>query len=138
MKGTLKPASKDPLAAAIRAGIGASPNEVVEITTPEFDRPPEWGRPGIPPTTPAQWKALRSMNEAALREMDLRPWCSRQESVEEWGRYGVLFLFPAEWYDHIPEGFPITDIAGTDETFRRGVTDDDRRVGYLPFGVFCQ
>ena len=46
-----------------------------------------------------------------------------------------LWLLPAEWYDAIPNGFPVTDIFGCIEQFERGKTDDDRRFGLLAFGV---
>jgi hypothetical protein len=64
---------------------------------------------------------------------------STAKTVDHW-RYVLAFAiplgeFPAEWYDHIPEGFEIVTINGAMKPFERGVTDDDRRFGLLAFGI---
>jgi hypothetical protein len=46
-----------------------------------------------------------------------------------------LWLFPAAWYAHIPEGYEVVDVSGRHELFRRGITDDDRRFGLLLIGI---
>jgi hypothetical protein len=48
---------------------------------------------------------------------------------------GGLFLFPAEWYDHIPEGLPVETVNGVIKQFQRGVSDNQRRCGCLPYGI---
>ena len=52
----------------------------------------------------------------------------------QWGEHG-LWLFPYQWYDHIPEGMELMCIDGTTEPFKKGVTDDDYRFGCLAFGI---
>ena len=46
----------------------------------------------------------------------------------------IHYLFPAEWYDHIPAGYEIVDISERVEAFEPGKTDDDRRGGMLAYG----
>ena len=46
----------------------------------------------------------------------------------------ALMLFPAEWYEIIPNGTLVESISGEKESFMRGVTDDDRRFGMLAYG----
>lgn len=70
---------------------------------------------------------LRSVGE--LRELGLQPW----DEPDDDGY--VLMLFPAEWYDNIPDGFIVTDINRKPKVFRGGYTDDDRRMGVLPYGI---
>ncbi len=38
-----------------------------------------------------------------------------------------MWLFPGEWYDHIPEGHEVTDINYETENFVKGETFDDIR-----------
>jgi hypothetical protein len=88
----------------------------VEITSSEFHKP----------------KALTSKNEfIALSLMSVEELTA--QGCMSWD--GRLMLFPKEWYDFIPCGFPIESILGKTETFIPGVTDDDCRFGYLSFGV---
>lgn len=116
----LKKASQSKTAAKIRQKIGAGPNDVVEVTTPQFDRPRGSKPPPPPPKTRSEWNALLKMTRAQLREKGLRGWDGR------------LMLFPCEWYEQIPNGLPIEDIFGNKEQFESHVTDNDRRMGYLP------
>ncbi|MVT07659.1 hypothetical protein [Chitinophaga tropicalis] len=46
-----------------------------------------------------------------------------------------LYLFPEEWYDIIPAGYPLIDISGVKLIFERGVTDNSVRAGCLSYGV---
>ena len=46
-----------------------------------------------------------------------------------------VLLFPAEWYDIIPNGFKYTGLWGQEELFEKGKTDDDRRFGCLGYGI---
>jgi hypothetical protein len=46
-----------------------------------------------------------------------------------------MLLFPAEWYDVIPDGFKMTGLYGQDEVFVRGESDNDRRFGCLGYGI---
>ena len=46
-----------------------------------------------------------------------------------------LFLFPAEWYQLIPNGFSVININSEVITFEPGNTDDTVRAGCLSYGV---
>lgn len=48
---------------------------------------------------------------------------------------GMLWLFPFEWYDHIPDGYMVTTISEHVEPFKRGETDNDKRFGCLAYGI---
>jgi len=103
----------------------------IEFITPQFNRSPTYP---APPSCPSgqTMETFRTMAPGLLREHGLAPWDEPDEHGD------VLWLFPAEWYDDIPEGFLITDIDGNDEVFESGVTDNDRRMGYLAFGMLIK
>ena len=118
MTGRLPPRGVNKLADQVRDAVGASDTEEVEVLTPQFERRPGTPPPKSPPSLPSMWNALRAMTIKELRAIG----CG-------------LALFPAEWYEHVPEGFKVVTINGHEELFRRGVTDKDRRFGLLSFGV---
>ena len=154
----LTDSDSSPLAAAIRQAIGAAPDEPVEVMTPEFNRPRSWTPAMLPPTDARSWSGFTAADAETLYAWGCRPWNAftterpsgqRVGHKEAWF-YDVdavrelvghaestheLWLFPAEWYDSIPNGFPIVDINGCIEQFERGKTDDDRRFGLLAYGV---
>jgi hypothetical protein len=66
----------------------------------------------------------------------LRAWCDPDD--EDWPLAETLWLLPREWYDAVPEGFPIVDISGGREEFKHGTTDNDVRFGYLAFGILAR
>lgn len=126
-QGTLKKAKDSRLAARVRKAIGASPDEVVEVTTPQFTREPGAPDPAAPPV---DFEALRSMDATALRELGCRAW----DVPDVDGN--VLMLFPGEWYSSVPIGLVVVSIFGTKKAFRREPSTRDIRCGCLPFG-FC-
>lgn len=75
------------------------------------------------PAPPTDFAALRSLKKAELIALGLQNWDGR------------LMLFPASWYDSIPDGFAVETITERSMQFRRGVTDEDRRCGFLAYGV---
>jgi len=135
-KGMLKRSYENPIAAKIRSALGVGPTAPVEAMTPQFTREPGYPEPAAPPADSNAFLALRSMDAKALRELGLRPW-GEPEDDEERARVGdgSLWLFPGEWYAHIPNGLPIVDIFFHRETFLRGTTDNDIRFGCLSFGM---
>ena len=101
----------------------ADENGVVHITGPQFDR--DDGRKPIqlyPNEQASFFDALKEMPHETLVQIGLQLW--------QVGHY----LYPAEWYDFIPDGYVVTGIFGEDEPFKHGVTDNDRRFGALSFG----
>ncbi|MDP1873699.1 hypothetical protein [Phenylobacterium sp.] len=106
------------------AAIGVEPGETIEIVTPQFER-----TDGLSPVAPDfDFSSLPSLPEASIRALGCMAW----DEPDTEGQ--VLWLYPAEWYAHIPEGHMIVDINGELERFQRGVTDDDMRFGVLAFG----
>lgn len=100
--------------------IGLQPGETVEIVTPQFER-----TDGIEPIkNPAGlFHSLHAMPEKTLRAIGMQPWDGR------------LWLFPYQWFKHIPLGFEMLCISGETEKFDPDVTDDDMRFGCLAYGI---
>lgn len=94
----------------------------LKLVTPQFDRE-DGVEPDPHPESREDWELLRDCTPEQLTDMGLRPWD------------GDLFLFPAEWYDHIPEGFDVTSINDETEPFDPATHTDDRRFGVLAYGV---
>lgn len=117
--------ASDPLFAdKLRQALGLSPGESVEIMTPQFER-----NDGIIvrycPHTVEEYAALPTYSEQTLTKMGCRKWNDSDP---------VLWLFPKEWYNYIPNGLEIVSINGKREKFQHGVTDDDIRFGLLAYG----
>jgi hypothetical protein len=104
--------------------IGLQPGEELEIVTPQFDRTDGVQAPLLVDFN--DWKSLHKTDEATLIALGFGVWDETEK--------GKHWLFPKEWYDTIPDGYPITYISGEESTFRRGETDDDYRYGCLAFG----
>lgn len=105
----------------LRAVIGAAPGEIIEFVTPQFGRSD--GRK-IEVQAAHVINNVAKMPKATLTELGL----------QQWGEFG-LWLFPAEWYPHIPEGMELMCIDGEVGAFEAGVTDDDMRCGALAYGI---
>lgn len=75
-----------------------------------------------PPKTRYEWDLLKRCPATTLKHLALANW------------NGKLFLFPAEWYDRIPDGYVVKTISGSEEVFKKGKTDNTRG-GYLAYGV---
>lgn len=95
----------------------------IEIITPQFER-----TDGITPALPDDFKSLHLLSKETLKQIGCQKW-------DEPDKDGfVLWLFPADWYDYIPNGLEVIDINNNKETFKHGQTDNDRRFGALSFG----
>ena len=105
----------------IREAIGAGPDETIVIQTPQFERPGD-EEPADPPLTERAFEKLRDLPAEELLELGFQNWDSD------------LYLLPAEWYPHIPEGVEFTSIMGKQVVFDPGETDNDRRFGALAYG----
>lgn len=128
-EGTLKPGDESELAARIREPIGVGPFEPVEVVTPQFERT-DGRKVYWCPSSAEELDKVREAPRELLRNMCLSPWNSPLEHPEKM----VLWLYPGEWYEHIPAGYPIVDICDQREKFEPGVTDDDIRFGCLAYG----
>ncbi len=113
------------LAHKIREFIGVGDFETVELILPQFDRTDN-RTISVLPKDAAWLDTLKSAPLDILRDIGLQCWDKN------------LWLFPAEWYEHIPEGYEIIDINFSAEPFQEGKTDDDRRSGALPYGILVE
>lgn len=109
------------LAKKVREMLGAGDYDEVRVTLPQFNR--EDGKSiRYFPTTKEEFDGLRKAPDDILKDLGLQQW--------EEGHW----LYPAEWYDYIPEGYIVTAIDDEEKPFQRGVTSDDRRFGCLAYG----
>jgi hypothetical protein len=91
----------------------------------------------------ADWyEALSYMPDPDLRELGLRKWGRKGadplEDDETKCTGQMLWLYPKEWYDRLPDGLPIVSISFQEENFKKGETDDDHRFGMLSFGFLSK
>lgn len=105
--------------------LGVEPGEKIQIVTPQFTRTDGLVVSYIP-TTPEEYAALPKMKPENLKKIGCQVW------DDEGGK--LHWLYPHEWYNHIPDGTEIIDINGNVEQFKRGETDNDMRYGALSFG----
>ena len=125
INGLLAPPGQSEIADAIRAAIGAGPDEAVSVYAPPHASRDDGKTVRYFPLNLEEFNALRTMPRKRLVEIGLRPW------DEETG----LLLFPREWYPLIPAGFEVVSISGGREAFEPGKTDDDCRFGVLAYGI---
>ena len=78
------------------------------------------------PKTKKEFTDLQKLPHAKLIAIGMKIWNKTSKHTH--------YLYPATWYDQIPNGLPITDIGGKRELFKKGTTDDDQRFGALPYG----
>ncbi len=108
--------------------IGVKPGETLHITTPQFERTDGL----VVPIPDVDFARIADLPVDTLKALG----CAQWDEPDATGN--VLWLYPAEWYDHIPEGLPVTCIDGEVSPFKRGETDDDRRFGVLAYGFVRQ
>lgn len=113
-------------ASKLKAVLDLKDGDTLEFITPQFERTDGRKPRSGPPLF--NFDALPSLADAALKELG----CCRWDEPDEAGN--VLWLYPQEWYDAIPDGHIVHDIGGSAEPFKHGETDDDRRYGCLAFG----
>ena len=106
----------------LAAIVGPGP---IEIVTPQFTRIDGLSI-SAPNLTPEEWQNLGGLPLERLRQMGFQMWDEDEN--------GVHWLFPGEWFQHIPEGLEVVFIDGEKEPFSKHTTDDDIRFGALSFG----
>lgn len=112
----------------LTAELGIKKGDKVEIVTPQFDRTD--GKAILYfPNSVEEFNALKSMSKEMLLKLGLLMW-NGHEDKKTW----IHWMYPYQWYDFIPQHYMVTDIFEVDEPFIKGVTDDDRRFGCLPYG----
>ena len=105
--------------------IGVEPGQSVEFIGPQFTRTDGLAVTYIPKTT-EEYLALPKMKPENLKKIGCQVW-DVAGGKPHW-------LYPREWYEHIPAGHQILDINGNVESFEPGKTDNDIRFGALAYG----
>jgi hypothetical protein len=110
----------------LMAAIGAKTGGEINLIAPQFDRTDGL----VVPIPLMDFAKLPALSIDTLHAIG----CKRWDAPDDQRR--VLWLFPAEWYDHIPDGTEVVDINLQTKAFKRGETDDDRRFGCLSYGFY--
>ena len=113
---------------AIIKALGLKEGDSVVFYGPSFDRAPGEPAPADPPTA---WESLKTLSDQTLHDLGLKPW----GPIDEKKPNRILWLFPKEWFAHIPTGFEVTSIFGDSAPFSSEKHDDDTRFGMLAFGI---
>lgn len=119
---------KDFVADLTRA-LGVKKGDTVNLITPQFERT-EGRLVSYTPNTKQEYEALKLMDPENLKKIGCQVW-EKEDGKTTW-------LYPHEWYKHIPDGTEIVSICGNTEKFKRGETCDDMRFGALAFGFVQQ
>ena len=109
----------------------------ISIVTPQFERQYDITIPFVPHDKNELQGVIETAPKDVLKKMGVGIWSTWKEDDEEtdyMSKGDIHYLFPVEWYDHIPEGFEIISLFGEKEKFEHGKTDDDIRYGCLPYG----
>lgn len=132
-----RPTLREGIEKIIREKLNIPPEDTVVFHTPQFERKARDPAPGVLVPDAAVFASLATAPIPVLRELGLRAFGSIPEGEDGNDKPGapILYLFPGEWYAHIPAGFEVVDIMGNRERFEPGVSDDDIRFGCLPYGV---
>lgn len=109
----------------LRAAMGIAPNEGVTFITPQFHRT-NGAVVNYFPKTVEEFQFLKLLTKQNLKKLGLQMWDGDDHHIH--------WLYPSEWYPHIPNGMEIVSIDGSVEKFIPGKTDDDIRYGALSFG----
>ncbi len=114
--------------------------QVIEIVGPQFNRDKKIKNQFIPKTKKEFLSAIENAKKSDLKKWGFAAWCSYKTDIADEGRSYLEpgethYLFPAEWYNCIPNGFEVLDIFGMTEKFKKGSSDDDRRFGCLCYGI---
>ena len=109
----------------LREALGLEAGETLNIITPQFDRD-DGRKVTYIPKTVREYDALTRLGKDELKSVGCSLW-------DDEGGF-LHWLYPAEWYDFIPDGYVMTDICGKEEKFKAGKTDNDQRFGCLAYG----
>lgn len=112
---------EDPdFAEKFKAAIGLKEGQAVQFISPQFERTDGL----VPVANPHGWfSLLHAMPEKTLRAIGMQPWDGR------------LWLFPYEWFNAIPKGFPVQSINGKHSKWDAETHSDDKRCGALAYGI---
>ena len=115
----------------LRELIGVKEGETVEVRTPQFKRDPKEGSPIYYPKSKEAFDTLKILPFSTLEKF-----CIRKFGEIEFGELKgkILYLYPGEWYEFIPEGYEVINIMGHRDLFKKNKMDRDIRYGCLSYG----
>lgn len=104
--------------------IGAKEGEVIEVTGPQFTR-----TDGLEVPLPVcDFAKMPDLAEETLLAIGCQKWNEPDQNGN------VTWLYPHEWFPHLPKGLDIVSITGSKATFDPESTDNGMRFGALSFG----
>lgn len=120
----------------IKKAVDYSVGDIIEIVTPQFEREKDKPKPLSAPITFESWCNLSSLPEKDLDLLGLRKWGRKEDNDgNELMDTPMLWLFPGEWFNLIPDGLLVTDIFFNTYAFLRDEADNDIRFGMLAYGI---
>lgn len=118
-----KEGSPENVAQAIIEATGAKPGDVINIRTPQFERPTNFPMAPPLPANDDEWRQLSKMSVIEAKERGFGNWD------------GGLFLLPGEWFQFIPPWLVVECISKETGKWGDKDRDDDTRFGFLAYGV---
>lgn len=110
-----------PIAKKIRKMLGVGDYEAVGCILSQLERT-DGRKVTYVPATIEEFDALKKAPDNILKDIGMQQWDEK------------LWLYPAEWYDYIPDQYEVIKISGKKGKFKFGVTNDEMRYGALAFG----
>ena len=109
--------------------LGIKPGDKINFIAPQFERVDGRAITYLP-YTPEEYKALKNLEPTSLIKIGCQKWNEKEGKIH--------WLYPHEWYDHIPNDTEVVSISGEVEKFKHGETDNDKRYGALAYGFIQQ
>lgn len=120
--------------------LGFKPGDTIVIQTPCFHRESPIEINFIPHTKEELELVIQTASKENLKKMGVEIWDSYAAIMEDEGKSSYLkegeyhYLFPGEWFKHLPNGFEVVGLFGERYPFIKETSDDDIRLGCLPYG----
>ena len=109
----------------LRAALGMKEGDELRAAYPIFNRTDDVIVSYIP-NTEQEYDALGLLSDESLEKIGCQLW-------EDKG-HQALWLFPMQWYEDIPEGYPVVTIMDERKPFKLSEMSCDARGGALAFG----
>lgn len=128
------------------AAIGCKPGDTIEFVGSQHYRDYDLEIDFIPQDAKELKAVIATASKENLQKMGVCVWSTHSSQVEDFKKSKssfdkpylkskeIHYLFPGEWYEFIPENFPVVDIFGKKEKFVKGESSNDIRFGCLAFG----
>ena len=120
--------------------LGFKQGDTINIQTPHFHRDSPIEINLIPYTKEELELVIQTASKENLKKMGIGIWDSYEQVMLEEGKSPYLkegeyhYLFPGEWFKHLPDGFIVIGLNGEQYPFDKTTSDDDIRYGCLSYG----